>query len=149
MSADEKRVKSRKQAEYASGDSCALTELLCISPAMPSALSIVMLVCSAAGVLNAMHRPEDPAVSVAAAISLKDALTDAASAYEQQGGRKVRFTFGASGELATQIQQGGAIDLFISAAHKQVDDLVKGAIVPADAPHPVVARNALVLIVPA
>jgi molybdate transport system substrate-binding protein len=115
---------------------------------MPSAISIIMLACFAAS-LNEMHKAEDRTVSVAAAISLKDALSDVASAYEQQSGRKVHFTFGASGELATQIQQGGAIDLFISAAHKQVDDLVKAAVVPADAPQPVVARNALVLIVPA
>jgi molybdate transport system substrate-binding protein len=87
-------------------------------------------------------------ITVAAAISLRDALADAGAAFTRDTAIQVRLTFGASGQLATQIEQGAPIDLFISAAGKQVDELiVAGAVDPAS--RRVVAGNTLVLIVPA
>jgi molybdate transport system substrate-binding protein len=87
-------------------------------------------------------------VTVSAAISLKDALSDISAAYEKQGGDHIEFAYGASGQLAAQIQQGAPVDLFISAAWTQVNQLSKAGLVD-DASKKVVAKNALVLIVPA
>ena len=90
---------------------------------------------------------EADAVRVAAAISLKDALNDAAAAYKAEGRGDVRFTFGASGQLQSQIEYGAPIDAFISAAHPHVDALVQGKRAEADRVL-VVAGNQLVLVVP-
>lgn len=85
---------------------------------------------------------------VAAAISLKDAVSEIAKSYEKATGDKVEFTFGASGQLMAQIKNGAQVDVFISAANKQVDDLVNDKLVDA-ASRQVVVMNSLVLVVPA
>jgi molybdate transport system substrate-binding protein len=85
---------------------------------------------------------------VAAAVSMKEALVSVGENFTRDSGEKVTFTFGASGQLAAQIKGGAPIDLFISAASAQVDDLIKANAVDATT-RTVIARNALVLIVPA
>lgn len=86
-------------------------------------------------------------ITVAAAISLKDALTRAAAQYHAQTGQEVEFTFASSGQLASQVLNGAPVDLFISAANKQVDDLARsGAVEPST--RKVIAGNTMVLIVP-
>jgi molybdate transport system substrate-binding protein len=87
-------------------------------------------------------------ITASAAISLKDALGDIAAAYEKQGGDHVEFAYGASGQLSAQIQQGAPVDLFISAAWTQVDQLTQAGIAD-DSSKKVIVRNALVLIAPA
>jgi len=52
---------------------------------------------------------------VAAAISLKEALTEVAQAWEAQGGEHVVFNFAGSNVLARQIQAGAPVDVFLSA----------------------------------
>lgn len=86
-------------------------------------------------------------LTVSAAVSLKESLQAIAADYQAQTGQKVIFNFGASGQLATQIQQGAPVDLFISAASKQVDSLAKADLV-VEGSRRIVASNALVLIVP-
>jgi molybdate transport system substrate-binding protein len=86
-------------------------------------------------------------ITVAAAISMKDALTDVARQYESDTGHTIKFTFGSSGQLAAQVKAGAPIDVFISAAEKQVDDAI--ATGAADkSTKTVVAGNELVLIAP-
>jgi molybdate transport system substrate-binding protein len=85
---------------------------------------------------------------VAVAISLKEAVTEIAAAYKAEGRGDVEFTFGSSGQLQAQIEYGAPIDAFISAAHAQVDGLVKAKRADPDSKR-VVAGNRLVLIVPA
>src|SRR5262249_36561649 len=85
-------------------------------------------------------------VSVAAAISLKESLEAIRTEYQKTTPDQIKLTFGSSGQLAAQIQNGAPIDLFISAARQQVDDLKKAG--KAD-DATVVARNEMVLIVPA
>lgn len=87
-------------------------------------------------------------IRVAAAISLKEAVTEIAKTYEMESGDKVEFAFGASGQLAAQVKSGAPIDLFISAANKQVDELAKEKLIDA-ASRRIVAANTLVLVVPA
>jgi molybdate transport system substrate-binding protein len=86
-------------------------------------------------------------ITVAAAISLKDALTKVADQYKIDSGDSVEFAFGSSGQLAGQIQNGAPVDVFISAANKQVDQLEHAGIVD-PAWRKLVAGNSLVLVVP-
>src|SRR5205823_12160729 len=87
-------------------------------------------------------------INVAAAISLKESLTEIAKAFEADTGERVDFTFGASGQLMAQIKTGSPIDAFISAAGKQVDDLDQLRLIDAGTRRNV-AGNELVLIAPA
>ncbi len=86
-------------------------------------------------------------ISVSVAISLKEAVTEIAKAYEEKTGDKVEFTFGSSGQLLAQIKAGQAADIFISAAQKQADDLAKDGLV-LEGSKRIIAGNSLVLIVP-
>ncbi len=86
-------------------------------------------------------------INVSAAISLKESLQEIAKQYESDTSEKVDLNFGASGTLAAQIKQGAPVDLFISAANKQVDDLVAAGLADADS-RKAIAGNSLVLIVP-
>ncbi len=90
-------------------------------------------------------RAED--ISVAAAISLKESLEAIGSQYESATGDHLKLTFASSGQMAAQIENGAPIDLFISAARKQVDDLIKSKKLD-ESTKVVVAGNELVLIVP-
>jgi molybdate transport system substrate-binding protein len=87
-------------------------------------------------------------IHVAAAISMKEALTDAATAWKTQSGNDVQFAFGSSGAMSAQIRNSHGIDLFVSAAAKQMDDLQKDEMVDEKSRRDI-ASNALVLVVPA
>jgi len=86
-------------------------------------------------------------LTVAAAVSMKDALVQVASDRKAAGKGEVEFVFGSSGQLEQQILHGAPVDLFISAGVKQMDRLQeKGAIDAATRRD--VASNRLVLIAP-
>jgi molybdate transport system substrate-binding protein len=110
-----------------------------------AAVVVVALVCAPPA---ASARAADKPLTVAAAISLKDVLTETATRYEADGGPKVQFTFGSSGQLAAQVRGGAPVDVFISAAHAQLDELAALNRIDAGSRR-VVAGNRLVLIVPA
>ncbi len=88
------------------------------------------------------------AIRVGAAISLRDAIVQIAEKYEATGGGRVEFVFGSSGQIMAQIKNGAPIDLFISAANRQVDELERLHLVD-PATRRVIAMNCLVLIAPA
>ena len=94
---------------------------------------------------SAVHAEE---IRVAAAISMKEALTDAAAAWKTQSGNDVQFAFGSSGAMSAQIRNSHGIDLFVSAAAKQMDDLQKDQLIDVQSRRDI-ASNALVLVVPA
>ncbi|WP_414051988.1 molybdate ABC transporter substrate-binding protein [Macrococcus animalis] len=65
-------------------------------------------------------------LTVSAAASLKDALTEIEKNYEAEHNNvDVKLNYGASGALAQQIKSGAPVDIFFSAAQDKVDDLVK------------------------
>ncbi|MFZ5824427.1 MAG: molybdate ABC transporter permease subunit [Bacillota bacterium] len=83
---------------------------------------------------------------VSAAASMTDALQEAQRAFEaQEQAVRIRFTFGSSGALARQIEQGAPVALFISAAARPMDDLVARGLVEREAVEPL-AGNTVVLI---
>ena len=106
-------------------------------------LAVTLALC----LLAAAPAPAEP-VRVAAAVSLKEALNEVAAAYRKEGRGDVTFTFGASGHLQAQIEYGAPIDAFISAGHKQIDELARAGRAEAGSKR-VVAGNRLVLVVPA
>jgi molybdate transport system substrate-binding protein len=88
-------------------------------------------------------------VTVAAAASLREVMVELEAGYEKANpGLEVRTTFGGSGALRQQIEQGAPVDLFVSAAVAPMDALARAGRVDA-ATRRVFAGNELVLIVPA
>ena len=84
---------------------------------------------------------------VAAAISMKESLQQIDKAFEAKTGTSIDLALGASGTLETDIENGADIDVFISAAEKEMDQLAKQRLLD-DASRAVIARNALSLITP-
>jgi len=62
---------------------------------------------------------------VAAASSLRFALTEIAAKFEAEGGGPLSFSFSASGKIARQIEQGAPFDLFLSANEAYARRLVE------------------------
>ena len=69
-------------------------------------------------------------ITVSAAISLKNAFEEIGKLFESQNaGTKIIFNFGASGDLVKQIEGGAPVDVFASAAQKDMDQIdTKGLI---------------------
>jgi molybdate transport system substrate-binding protein len=117
---------------------------------------LVLLVVATAGNLVVRGAAEQsPSITVSAAISLKDALDELGPVFQVQQHRKnggsgtaVTFNYGGSGTLARQIEQGAPVDVFFSAAEKQMDELAAQGLIEADSRRDLVG-NALVLIAPA
>jgi molybdate transport system substrate-binding protein len=69
-------------------------------------------------------------ITVSAAISLKNTFEEIGKIFEERHPRtKVRFNFGASGDLARQIEAGAPVDVFASAAQKDMDDIDKKGLI--------------------
>ena len=86
---------------------------------------------------------DKPVVTVFAAASLREAFDAAAPAFTKRTGYAVRFSYGGSDTLATQLREGAPADVFVSANEAQlrrVADLVA-------APRRL-ARNRLVVVAP-
>ena len=88
-------------------------------------------------------------ITVSAAISLKNAFEDMGRLYElKNNGTKVVFNFGASGDLMKQIEGGAPVDVFASAAQKDMDALEQNGLVAAGS-RTNFAANTVVLVAPA
>jgi molybdate transport system substrate-binding protein len=85
---------------------------------------------------------------VSGAISLRESLQQIGTLFERRHSQvKVVFNFGASGVLQQQIERGAPVDVFVSAAPKQMDDLqAKGLIL--DDTRRTLTANQVVLIKP-
>ncbi len=84
---------------------------------------------------------------VAAAVSLREPLTEIATRYSvQDGDAGVRLTFGASSALAAQVRAGAPVDVLVSADERILDDLQRQGLLDADS-RVVVASNRLVVMV--
>ena len=83
------------------------------------------------------------------AVSMKEAIEELGRRFTRsRPGVVLRYNVGASGDLQKQIEAGAPVDLFVSAAPRQMDELeTKGLIVAAT--RRVFARNLLTVIKPA
>ena len=87
-------------------------------------------------------------ITIAAAASLTDVTKDIATQYKKIAPNvTLTFTYGASGALQTQIEQGAPVDVFMSAAAKQMDALDKEGLIDSGTRINLL-ENKLVLITP-
>jgi molybdate transport system substrate-binding protein len=108
-----------------------------------------LLLVTAGFIVSPSIAQQRSSLTVSAAISLKDALDELGHTYEQSHpGAKITFNYGGSGTLQHQIEQGAPVDIFFSAAEKQMDALESGGLLVPDTRSDVVA-NVLVLVAPA
>jgi molybdate transport system substrate-binding protein len=83
------------------------------------------------------------------AVSMKEAVETLGRQFMQShSGVKLRYNFGSSGELQKQIEAGAPVDVFISAAQRQMDELEQKGLINT-ATRRVFARNVLTVIKPA
>jgi molybdate transport system substrate-binding protein len=88
-------------------------------------------------------------VVLSVAVSLKDAVEELGRGFTVgRPGVTLRFNFGASGDLQKQIEAGAPVDVFLSAASRQMDELEKQNLIVA-ATRRAFAKNALTVIKPA
>jgi molybdate transport system substrate-binding protein len=128
--------------------------------ALKKYLAIFMIILTAAGFTGCrdFHRSTKKAwddakttgeLVVAAAASLTDVMEEIKVLYMKENPDvKVRFTFGASGTLMTQIVEGAPVDIFIPASKKQMDILEEKGLIKTDTRVDLLS-NRIVLITPA
>ena len=93
------------------------------------------------------RRAQEMTFSVA--ISMKEAVETLGRQFMQShSGVTLRYNFGSSGELQKQIEAGAPVDVFISAAQRQMDELEQKGLITT-ATRRVFARNVLTVIKPA
>ena len=86
-----------------------------------AAFTLIVLFASFLAPASAQTTP----VTVFAAISLKDALEEAAKAFIASDGTEIRFSFASSATIAKQIENGAPADLFASADLSWMNYLVE------------------------
>jgi len=117
---------------------------------MMKKIAVMLLISFFAVVLPIASTHAEPTteITVSAAISLKNAFEEIGKLYESKNiGSKVTFNLGASGDLMTQIKGGAPVDVFASAALKDMDDLDNAGFVVKETRTNFVL-NSVVLIVP-
>lgn len=108
---------------------------------------LCVLFCFAIAACNTNNAPPRT-LTVYAAASLTDAFTEIGKAFDASHPNvTITFNFGGSQNLRTQIEQGAPADVFASANSKEMDSLVTGKFVDADAPK-IFLTNQLVVVLP-
>jgi molybdate transport system substrate-binding protein len=93
-------------------------------------------------------QPSQETVLIAAAASLKEVLLKIEPVFKQQNPTvTLQYSFAGSGPLQQQIEQGAPVDIFFSAAPKQMDALEQKGLIVSKTRHNLLT-NRLVLIVP-
>src|SRR5258705_5451312 len=104
------------------------------------ALALVLLGSAAVGAQD---------ITLSVAVSLKDAVEELGRGFMAARPRvTLRYNFGASGDLQKQIEAGAPIDVFLSAAQRQMDELERQGLI-VSASRRAFARNGLTVIKPA
>jgi molybdate transport system substrate-binding protein len=118
-----------------------------IRPAL-GALLVSLLGVAAVSPAGAAPQKAKVQLTVSAAISLKDALDQAKQLYTTANPSvSMAMNYGASGTLQLQIEQGAPVDVFLSAAPKQMDVLESKGLV-LEGTRKDLLSNEVVLIVP-
>jgi molybdate transport system substrate-binding protein len=112
-------------------------------------MSVVMRVALVAFLMLAAVRPAQAQdVTLSVAISMKDVVEELGRGFmASRPGVTLHYNFGSSGELQKQIEGGAPVDLLISAAERQMDELVKKGLVVSQSRR-IFARNVLTVVKP-
>jgi molybdate transport system substrate-binding protein len=106
-------------------------------------LAVVLVLLGLPGVSTAQE------MVLSVAVSLKDAVEELGREFTAgRPGVTLRYNFGASGDLQKQIEAGAPVDVFLSAAQRQMDDLDKQKLIVAETRRNF-ARNILTVVKPA
>ncbi|MBF2072832.1 MAG: molybdate ABC transporter substrate-binding protein [Synechococcales cyanobacterium C42_A2020_086] len=116
---------------------------------------LTWLACAFASLILTVSCATSPAPSdapveltLSSAIALTEPLQAIKPIYEEEHpNTTITYNFGASGELRQQIGSGAPVDVFISAAQKDMDELEKANLLAANTRHNLV-KNQIVLAVP-
>jgi molybdate transport system substrate-binding protein len=96
-----------------------------------SGLIVLVLIGAMSGCSRPTPADATAEIIVAAAADLAPAFEELGTQFEQETGTKVTFSFGSTGTLAKQIENGAPIDLFAAANVEFVDQLEReGLILP-------------------
>jgi len=110
---------------------------------------IAVMLCPSTWSSPVVRPQQSTSLTVSAAISLKDALDELGALYERaHADIKLTFNYGGSGTLQHQVEQGAPVDIFFSAAEKQMDRLESEGLLLSGTRSDLLG-NALVLITPA
>jgi molybdate transport system substrate-binding protein len=90
-------------------------------------------------------RPAPPEINVYAAASLRDVLQQLAPACEEAAGARLVFNFGASNDLARQIEAGNKADLFFSADEAWMDHVAQAGLVDAESRRSLLSNRLVVV----
>jgi molybdate transport system substrate-binding protein len=108
-----------------------------------------MLAVTLAAVLLLASGAAAQEVTLSVAISLKDATEELGRTFmAAHPGVTLRYNFGASGDLQKQVEAGAPVDVFLSAALRQMDELEKQKLILVETRR-AFARNVLVVVKPA
>lgn len=111
-------------------------------------LSMVLALAGCQSTAKEESKSEPVALTISAAASLKDAMTEIQSLYSAEApDATLTLNFGSSGSLAQQISQGAEVDVFMSASAKDMTTL-KDAQLMSDDTVKNILGNEVVLIVP-
>src|SRR5262245_65210278 len=111
-------------------------------------MSKIMCVVALILLLATLGVAEAQEVTLSVAISMKDVVEELGRGFmAARPGVTLRYNFGSSGELQKQIEAGAPVDLFISAAERQMDELVKKGLVVSQSRR-IFARNVLTVVKP-
>ncbi|MBN1632363.1 MAG: molybdate ABC transporter substrate-binding protein [Thermoleophilia bacterium] len=130
------------------GAAALLAALLVLLVAFAAACGEDEAATGASAPTTAAPSAEPQPLLVAAAAAMKASFTELGPAFDAANNAKTTFTFDASGSLQTQIEAGAPIDVFASAAWKQMNNLLDQDLVD-KASVVVFAKNEVVLAVPA
>lgn len=97
---------------------------------------------------NPSRASQSTQLTVSAAASLKNAIEEIQPLYQQEHPEtEIIYNFASSGSLQRQIEQGAPVDIFISAASKQMDELEKQSLLLAKTRQDLL-KNQIVLVTP-
>ena len=111
--------------------------------------ALCLLITGCGKVTDTSLAPKNSSVTltVSVAQSLKQPMEDVKQIYQKESKSSVIFNFGSSGSLQQQIEQGAPVDVFISAAKKQMDALQSKALLMNSSRRDLLG-NKVVLIIP-
>jgi molybdate transport system substrate-binding protein len=111
-------------------------------------LSIVFALAGCQSAAKEEVKSEPVALTISAAASLKDAMTEIQTLYlKEEPDTTLTLNFGSSGSLAQQIQQGADVDVFMPASSKDMTTLKDAGLLNDDTLKNILG-NEVVLIVP-